>query len=119
MKSILELILPEEIFRHFDIIETQTQAKEVHIYLDEKNIIPDLYKDSKLISKGFTPSTTIQDFPLRDKALYLHVRRRKWQEVNTGKIISNKFGLTANGTQYSEGFAAFLKGIIGYLPDKF
>lgn len=107
MQSLLEFILPSEIFEHFDIVDTKTILNEVHIYLDEKNVHPGGYDDIKLISKGFTPKATIQDFPLRDKALFLHVCRRKWQDESTGKIISNKFELTAKGTQYSEGFAAF------------
>ena len=119
MLSILELILPKEILEHFVVINIEIQSKEVHLYLDERNEIPVEYKHEKLISKGFHPVAVIQDFPLRNKALYLHVRRRKWEIESTGKIVSKTWNLMAEGTRYSNEFATFLKGLLGYLPDKF
>lgn len=119
MLSLLELILPKEILEYFTITNLLIQTKEVHLYLDERNEIPDEYKGEKLTSKGFHPEVVIQDFPLRNKALYLHVRRRKWEIQSTGKIVSKRWNLMAEGTRYSNEFAAFLKGLLGYLPDKF
>jgi hypothetical protein len=119
MLSILELILPKEILEHFIVTNLLIQAKEVHLYLDERNEVPDEYKNEKLISKGFHPEAVIQDFPLRNKALYLHVRRRKWEIESAGKIVSKTWNLMADGTRYSNEFATFLKGLLGYLPDKF
>ncbi len=119
MLSILELILPREILEHFIVINLMIQPKEVHLYLDERNEVPDEYKNEKLISKGFHPEAVIQDFPLRNKALYLHVRRRKWEVESTKKIVSKTWNLMADGTRYSTEFATFLKGLLGYLPDKF
>ena len=119
MLSILELILPKEILEHFTVINLEIQTKEVHLYLEERNEVPDEYKNEKLISKGFHPEAVIQDFPLRNKALYLHVRRRKWEVGSTSKIVSKSWDLMAEGTRYSNEFATFLKGLLGYLPDKF
>ncbi len=119
MLSILELILPREILENFIVINLVIQPKEVHLYLDERNAVPDDYKDEKLVSKGFHPEVLIQDFPLRNKALYLHVRRRKWEVESSKKIVSKTWNLMAEGTRYSTEFATFLKGLLGYLPDKF
>lgn len=119
MLSILELILPREILEHFIVINLVIGPKEVHLYLDERPKVPDEYKEEKLISKGFHPESVIQDFPLRNKALYLHVRRRKWEVESTKKIVSKTWNLMADGTRYSNEFATFLKGLLGYLPDKF
>lgn len=117
--SILELILPREILEYFTITNLTNQPTEVHLFLDERNEIPDELKGEKLVSKGFHPESVIQDFPLRNKALYLHVRRRKWEVESSKKIVSKTWNLSANGTRYSNEFAAFLKGLLGYLPDKF
>jgi len=117
MLSILELILPKEILEYFVIVDLQIQPKEVHLYIDERNIVPQENKDDKLTSKGFHPEAIIQDFPLRNKALYLHVRRRKWEVESTGQIVSKTWDLSATGTRYSNEFASFLKGLLGYLPD--
>lgn len=119
MLSILELILPKEILEHFTVTNLEIHPKEVHLYLDERNEVPDEYKREKLISKGFHAEAVIQDFPLRNKALYLHVRRRKWEVESTNKIVSKSWNLMAEGTRYSNEFATFLKGLLGYLPDKF
>lgn len=117
--SILELILPKEILEYFTVTNLTNQPREVHLFLDERNEIPDEYKGEKLVSKGFHPEAVIQDFPLRNKALYLHVRRRKWEVESSKKIVSRTWNLSAEGTRYSNEFAAFLKGLLGYLPDKF
>lgn len=117
--SILELILPREILEYFTITNLTNQPTEVHLFLDERNEVPDELKGEKLVSKGFHPESVIQDFPLRNKALYLHVRRRKWEVESSKKIVSKTWNLSANGTRYSNEFAAFLKGLLGYLPDKF
>ena len=119
MLSILELILPKEILEHFTVTNLEIHPKEVHLYLDERNEVPEEYKHEKLISKGFHPEAVIQDFPLRNKALYLHVRRRKWEVESTNKIVSKSWNIMAEGTRYSNEFATFLKGLLGYLPDKF
>lgn len=115
--SILSYILPSEIFDYFEIVSTVDSASAVHLYLDEQNLIPVEYQKESLHSKGFHPESMIQDFPLRHKSLYLHVRRRRWQIERTGEVVSRDWKLVAHGTRYSEEFAAFLKGLLGYLPD--
>ena len=72
-----------------------------------------------MTSKGFREEVVIQDFPIRRKDMFLHVRRRKWLVESTGEVISNSFDIAAKGTRYSDEFAAFLKGLLGYLPDQF
>ncbi|MCE1169389.1 MAG: transposase [Sphingobacteriia bacterium] len=119
MLLMLELILPKEILQHFAVTNLEVLPKEVHLYLDELNEVPEEYKSEKLSSKGFHPEAVIQDFPIRNKALYLHVRRRKWEVESSGKVVSKTWNLMADGTRYSKEFAAFLKGLLGYLPDKF
>lgn len=116
--SLLKLILPEEVFDFFEIENTQIEEKEVHVYLIEQDIKPENYLSDKLISKGFYDSITIQDFPLRRKSLFLHVKRRKWLNENTGNIVNRDWRLVAQGTHYTQGFADFLKGLFGYLPNK-
>lgn len=117
-EELVRLILPEEIFEYFEILKVQTEAKKVDIYLDEKMTKPAGYELIKLTSKGFHKSAVIQDFPLRDKAVYLHVRRRRWFCENTGKTVERDWEAVAEGTRMTKSFAAFLKGLFGQLPDK-
>lgn len=117
--NILRLVLPEELFEYFDIESLVEESKKVHVYLVEINTKPICNNTEKLISKGFYDSVTIQDFPLRRKALYLHIKRRKWVNQDTGAVISREWKLVAQGTRYTQSFADFLKGLLGYLPHKF
>jgi hypothetical protein len=116
--SLIQLILPQEIFNYFEIIKIDTLEKEVHVYLDELSQKPEGFENEKLLSKGFHPIATIQDFPIRDKAMYLHVRRRRWLIESSGEIISRDWDTVAKGTRLTKDFAIFLKGILGRLPYK-
>ncbi|MGJ1387685.1 ISAon1 family transposase N-terminal region protein [Sphingobacterium spiritivorum] len=68
--------MPEGLLDYFDIIEVVQLDKELHIHLDEKNIAPSGYENSKLESKGFMPVTRIKDFPIRGQKVTLHIKRR-------------------------------------------
>ena len=116
--SLIQLLLPPEIFEYFDIVKVHTDDKEVHIHLDEKSIKPEGYEIVHLISKGFHQASVIQDFPLRDKAMFLHVRRRRWYSESTGKTVERDWETVANGTRLTKEFATFLKGIFGQLPNQ-
>ena len=112
MKELLDLILPRDVLACFEVVKVCTTSARIDIYLDEKNIPPREYGGQGVLSKGFTGTTRIQDFPLRGRSVYLHVRRREWQ-LPSGEVVSNKFSLAADGTRYSREFAFFLKGILG------
>ena len=113
---LVQYILPVEIFEYFEITKIEEQGKELHIYLDENPDLPSGYSTYKLSSKGFHDEAIIKDFPIRNKAALLHVRRRRWLVEETGKVVSREWNLTAEGTRYTQGFATFLKGLIGFLP---
>ena len=115
--TLVQYILPEEIFQYFEITKIEEQCKELHIYLDESLVVPSGYSSYKLSSKGFHEEAIIKDYPIRNKACMLHVRRRRWLIEDTGKVVSREWNLTSEGTRYTQGFATFLKGLIGYLPD--
>ena len=112
MKELLDLILPGDVLAFFEVVKESTTSDQIDIYLDEKNIPPHEYGGQGVLSKGFTGTTRIQDFPLRGRSVYLHVRRREWQ-LPSGEVVSNKFSLSSDGTRYSKEGASFLKGIRG------
>lgn len=110
LESLLQYLLPQEILYYFDFKEIKKDSNEILLlYLDEKAIKPSDHEDKELISNGFDEPVRIQDFPIRDKAVYFEVRRRKWKDKQTGKVYSTNWDLTANGTSYTKEFAAFLK----------
>ncbi|WP_052305764.1 ISAon1 family transposase N-terminal region protein [Pseudopedobacter saltans] len=77
------------------------------------NVIPDEYQHNKLISKDFFDLVTLQDFPIRGQQVYLHVKRRRWLNQDTDKVVYRNWELVAKGTRITQDFATFLKGISG------
>jgi len=98
---------------YFDIVSHKTIEDQVHFYLEEKNILPEEHKTEIAKSKGFTPEITVEDFPLRGKPVLLHLKRRRWTLVESGKIIKRDWQIVAKGTRITSEFASFLKDIIG------
>lgn len=110
LETILKYLLPEEFIEYFELVAvTDEESKGLILHLDERKLLPHEHFDKDLVSNGFDEPITIQDFPLRQKRVYLKVRRRKWKDKATGKIYSKNWELTATGTSYSKEFAAFLK----------
>jgi hypothetical protein len=118
-QELIKLLLPAELFEYFAIVKVEMPEKAVHVYLDEKAIKPEGYELVKLISKGFHAEAVVQDFPLRNKAVFLHIRRRRWFSESIGKVVEREWDTVSNGTRYTKSFAIFLKGLFGYLPHKF
>lgn len=106
--SPLSLLLPTDLYQYFELVDAHTTETDIHLFLDEKSAPP---ADGHYHSKGFTDEAVIHDFPLRGKPVYLHIRRRKWLELTTLKIVTNTYDLTHLGTQITNEFAAFLKDI--------
>ena len=115
--------LPEGILSFFDVtrVEEEPRPKEIlysggvlHIYLDEMdNRLPE---QSTLTPNGFTEPTLVNDFPIRDRKVVLHIRRRRWLDEEGHNVVLNVYNLAVTGTRYSEEFAAFLKERLGYVP---
>jgi len=98
---------------YFKIVEVVKTNESITIHLEEENIHPEEYSHQKLTSKGFHDTALIKDFPIRGKAAYLSVRRRKWLNEDTGKIVSRDWSVIAKGTRLSGEFATFLKEYFG------
>jgi hypothetical protein len=115
LEELIKYVLPKEVANYFELLDIKTNGEELHLYLDELNIVPLEYEQISLSSNGFYEESLIRDFPLRDKKVLLHVRRRRWVDTS-GKSYSRDWDLVAGGTRYSKEFASFLKGVFGYAP---
>lgn len=114
--SILCSFLPEGLLSHFDIVDfkemgdLQTKKDCFHLYLDEKNILPKDFKNAEFESKGFYKRTIIQDFPIRGKAVYLGIRRRRWRnKVDKSIEVKSDYSFIAEGSKLTVELSAFLK----------
>lgn len=93
-------------------MDYKESADKLEYWLDERGCMSrEDYKKGTVHSHGFTEPKTVQDFPIRGRAVFLHIRRRRWKDYATGEtFIYDIDGLTADGSKLSPGFAAFLKG---------
>jgi hypothetical protein len=112
--ELLKLILPEILIEHFEIEKTEKKSEQLHLFFVEKNKVPEEFQKRILISKGFHPEITIQDFPLRGKFVFLHIKRRRWTDKVTNEIVQRDWNEVAHGTRLTHEFAAFLKEINRY-----
>ena len=64
-----------------------------------KNILPNNYDLNEFESKGFYERTLIQDFPIRGKAVYLGIRRRRWRNKFDKSIeVKSDYTFIAEGS---------------------
>lgn len=117
-EELVKMILPQGILEYFSISQVIIYENEIHISLNELNIIPKEYSNDKLVSKGFFDEITVQDFPIRGKAVYLLIKRRRWLNESTNKSVYRDWNEVAKGTRMTNEFATFLKGISRYQTSK-
>jgi hypothetical protein len=84
------------------------------IDFEEKNDLPIGYSPTEYESKGFMGPKLIQDFPLRGKAVYLRMLKRRWRHKETGEIIKRDFSFIADGSKFTQELSDFLKDAGGY-----
>ena len=109
--KLLRAILPDVLIDNFDVVNFEKTDSRFDIYLDEKKVMMrDDKKIRSVISHGFGEYHAIQDFPIRGRATYLHVRKRKWLDKDTGEIFSYDWDLSEfDETRLNAEFVAFLK----------
>lgn len=109
--DLLKLFLPDILVDHFELTSSAQQGETLHLSFQEQNKPPVEHSSKTLISKGFHDEITVQDFPLRGKRVYLHIKRRRWTDKQTNDIVQRDWSLVAKGSRMTDEFAAFLKEI--------
>ena len=114
--SIFSSFLPQGLLSHFDIVDfkelgdLQTRKDCFYIYLEEKNSLPKEYNTIEFESKGFYERTIIQDFPIRGKADYLGIRRRRWRnKIDKSIEVKSDYSFIAEGSKLTVELSDFLK----------
>ena len=109
--ELLKLFLPELLVEYFELTKIDHDEETMHLYFEEANTPPVEHSSKVLISKGFHDEITVQDFPLRGKRVFLHVKRRRWTDKQSNSIVQRDWNLVAKGSRMTQEFAAFLKEI--------
>lgn len=122
--EILSHFLPDALLNHFivseivDLGEIDTKKMIIEINLVEKNQLPYGYLQSEYESKGFSSSSRIQDFPIRGKAVYLVIKRRRWRNKITKEQLTNDFSFITEGSKLTKELSDFLKDT-GRYPSRY
>jgi transposase len=94
----------------FEILCSVELKKEYWLIdFEEKNELPGGYSTTDYESKGFMEGKLIQDFPLRGRAVYLRIRKRRWRHKETDAIIKRDFSFIADGSKFTQELSDFLK----------
>jgi hypothetical protein len=122
--SLLSQFLPSNLLLYFDIVsfaelgDLTTKKDCFYIYLDEKNVLPIGHDSSNFESKGFYNRTMIQDFPIREKAIYLCVRRRWRNKLEKTIEIKSDYSFITEGSKLTIELSDFLK-VTGREPRRY
>lgn len=104
---IIQFLLPEFILENFELTSIDRQADVFHLHLTEKNTDDQDPERKNLLSKGFFPSITVQDFPIRGHKVFRHIKRRRWLNTQTGKVVYRDWTEVEKGTRMTSEFALF------------
>ena len=113
-------MFPSELMQYFKIgnfqtlCSIETRSEYWIIDFEEKNEFPQGYTSIEYESKGFVESNLIQDFPLRGRAVFLRIKKRRWRHKQTGEIIKRDFSFIADGSKFTKELSDFLKDAGGY-----
>ncbi len=89
-KKLIELIAPEEVNKYFKIASINEKKNSITITLEEKEeLIPKELKGKQVVLDGFLNPIVLQSFPLKDKQVFLSIKRRRWKE--RGKVGESYF----------------------------
>ena len=108
-KEFVEAFMPDGMLKYFELVSFETVKDELHVFLEERDEIPQEYKSIHHRANGFLSEIKIRDFPIRDKFVVLHVKKRRWLLVEENKKVTRDWQLTAQGTRLTPEFSAFLK----------
>lgn len=113
-----DLLLPDGMLDYFEVASAKKDEAGYRINLVEKEKPPSEFSGDRLRLHGFHEQVTIKDFPLRGKACFLKVKRRRWMNESSSKVVSRDWKLVAKGTRMTKEFASFLKAVHRYQSSK-
>lgn len=115
LTELLRLVIPKEIVEYFELKQILEKSKEIVLILEEyPTQIPEELKDKNVVLDGFLNELSLQTFPLKDKTVYIAIRRRRWKEKGVlQKSYSNQYDFHITGMKTTKEFGVFLKEELG------
>jgi len=121
VRSVIELIAPGVISKNFEVASIVEKKDTITIGFEEKtNLIPKELEGKQVVLDGFLNPVSLQTFPLKDKMVYLSLKRRRWKELGTSSnSYSNAYNLHRQGMKTTNEFGDFLKEELGLRPSEY
>jgi hypothetical protein len=114
--KLLKHFLPDGMLNFFQITEVHEKRSkidkdmDIYIELEEKKELRSVPDPASYESKGFFSPKTIQDFPIRGKAVYLVIKRRRWRhKEHPNETVVNDYTYFADGVKMTRELSDFLK----------
>ena len=119
--ELISLIVPKEITENFELIEIVEKEHMITLMFEElTNRIPAALQGKEVVLDGYLNQLELQTFPLKDKTVFIAIRRRRWKEKGvTTQSHSNTYALHIEGMKTTKEFGAFLKEEFGLQPDEY
>ena len=105
--ELAECLLPEEMVEYFDIVKVGKTKETLDVTLEERDDGVEGYDVGQLRPNGFYEESVVRDYPVRGLKMSFHIKRRRWIDTETGRSVSCRWVLIAEGTRFSKEFAAF------------
>ncbi len=84
------------------------------------NLIPQVLKGKDAVLDSFPNPVRLRTFPLKDKTVYLSVKRRRLKERGkTDKSYHNTYDLHRQGIKTTIEFGDFIKEEVGICPPEY
>lgn len=120
LSELVSLIAPGEISKNFEVASIEEQKDSIFIIFEEKkDLIPKELSGKQTVLDGFLNPMALQTFPLKDKQVYLVVKRRRWKELGQTTSYFNTYDLHRKGMKTTNEFGDFLKEELGLRPSEY
>lgn len=121
LRDLVQLIAPDMVVKNFDLTEINETSKNIFLIFTEKeDRIPKSLQNKLVVLDGYMNKMELQTFPLKDKTVYIVLRRRRWKEKGSSEAgISNSYDIHEKGMKTTKEFGAFLKEELGLQPDEY
>src|SRR5690625_5551301 len=112
---LLRLLVPEEILEFFEISDVRESEQSIELELRErKELTPEALKGKDVVLDGFCNPIGLQSFPLKGKATYIKLFRRRWKPSGQGKHYTKRYDFALHSTSATRALCAFLTGSVGH-----
>ena len=112
-KELLKVLLPEDLWESFDIVDVKKVSNTITITLEEHDQIKHPEAGHEYEKNGFYEAKRVEGYPTRSSKVVLMVKRRRWIDLTTGKSVGNTYDTVAHGTRMSKELALFFQGLPG------